>query len=182
MHNLTEAQLEHHARRCAAVEKANANPLPGPLLDAVLPEPILAAGLTLRAVVASDLALLRRLNSPLIAELEQLSMPEAERQQPKYTEEDCWELLYLWTRPVAEARAALNRGREHYRETALRTIADPLPASVLAEAVAIMQAIAENFLRGFETAIQYQARPSADGTIFTQPPAERPTASVGGSN
>lgn len=177
----TPEQLAAYQRRADAIESANADPLPGPLLDAFLPEPLLAAGFALRQPVASDLAILKRINSPILQELEQLAKPVEERIPCPFSEEAAWELFYLWTRPVTEARAALASGPQAFRETALRVTSDRLPLTIVTQGAAMMAALAQNFIRSFATAIEYQSKPSGDGTVFTAPPPGAPTASAGGS-
>jgi len=188
---LTSAQIDAHHSRIRRIEEANTVALPGPLLDAFLPEPLIAAGFTLREMVPSDEPILLRLKSPLIERLKSgpaaavdLS-PEAEAARWN----DIWELLYLWTRPVAEARRAFGTPpsggstttRDHFREIALAATADILPVSVLAEAPAIMKALAANYVRAFATVISYQAAAAEDGSLKSVPPPEQATGSAGGS-
>ncbi len=197
---LTQADLDAHARRQAAITEANDTPLPGPLEEAFLPQPTLSvtlsntlstAGLTLRRMVPSDEPILLALKSPLILRLKKGAPEVSDKVSDKVpldlSEEaeaarwhDLWELLYLWTRPVAESRAVLAYGRQYFREQALAATADILPDTVLTEAPAIMQALALNYIRAFATVINYQA-PAKEGEVFTVPPTAPATASAGGS-
>ncbi len=177
---LTDAQLRAHQARVEAREAANVTPAPGPLLDAFLPEPLTVAGFTLRPAVYSDFLILRRIESPILAEMRELSKEPADRQAVTYTDVDYWELLFLWTRPIAEARAAL-ASREAFRERALAATADTLPVSIITELPAMVTALSINFVRALSTQVGYQAPAPKDGTVFTKPPEAPTTASAGGS-
>lgn len=161
--------------------EAAADPLPGPLLDAFLPEVLRAAGFELRPVVASDWAILKRLNSPLLTELKRASLqkdhPELADQKTTFEEEDVWELLYLWTHHPRDSRALLAQGRQVYREAAMSK-ADRLPASVARQGQDIVGALFGNLLRSLSTQVGH-APAGDDGPGFHSAPPQ--TASAGGS-
>lgn len=161
---------------------AAVNPLPGPLLNAFLPEPIRALGFELRPAVATDFALLQSIKSPLLAELAEQAKPEEERTSVNYQDEDLWELLYIWTRPVSVARSAYRLGgRERFRETALCETGDKLPLHVLREKKQLLAALAVNFARAFSTQLQH-APGTTEGAGQSFPaPSSPATASAGGS-
>lgn len=158
---------------------AAADPLPGPLLEAFLPEPLVAAGFELRDCVASDWAILKRLDSPILRELQSLALdPALPKPEIVYEEEDIWELLYLWTQPVREVRALLAKGRPAFREAVLEQTADRFSFEIVKDRNAILGALAKNLFRALSTRLTHQ--PSGDdGPNFHK--AQPPTASAGGS-
>lgn len=158
---------------------AAADPLPGPLLEAFLPEPLRAAGFNLRDVVASDWAILRKLDSPILKELQGLALnPDLPKPEVHYDEEDIWELLFLWTRPVREVRALLAKGRPQFREAVLQLTADTFPASIANERQTILEVLAKNLFRSLSTRLGH-APAGDDGPGFPKAPPQ--TASAGGS-
>ena len=174
---ITQDQMDRHLRRQEGIARAQADPLPGPLLDAFAPELPTFCGIPLREVVPTDLGLLKRLDSPLHREMLQLAKPIEERAGIEYTDEELWELLYLFTRPARDARAALARGRPEFREAAL-SHADKLPAGAFAKRNELLAAISQIWLRAFSTLVEH-APPPGEGDSFRSPPAPT-TASAGG--
>jgi hypothetical protein len=165
----------------AASDAAAAVPLPGPLLDAFLPATLTAAGFKLRPVVAADWAILQRIESPLLAELTELRKPTEERSPVAYTDEQIWELLWLWTVPVREARACLAKGLPTWRERVMEETADSLPPSIIADRAGILTALAGNLLRSLSTSVTYQSPRGPEAPqVFTTPPAGPRTGSAGG--
>lgn len=170
--------LERATATIQGAHAAASDPLPGPLLEAFLPEPLRAAGLELRAVVASDWPILKKLDSPILKELQGLALnPELPKPEVVYEEEDVWELLYLWTHPVREVRALLAKGRQQFREEVLQRTADTFPAGVVNDRGAILTALATNLFRSISTRIGHKPA-GEDGPDFRSAPPK--TASVGG--
>ena len=105
-------------------------------LSAFHDERAIKAGLVLVPVTASHGVLMGKLSkhegyrSPLLMIVIEAAKPEAERTEPNPTGEEIAETIYLLTRPPGESRAALQQGREAFRETALRAISDVLPAAL----------------------------------------------------
>ena len=105
-------------------------------LSAFHDERAIKAGLVLVPVTASHNVLITALSkhegyrSPLLMIVIEAAKPEAERTEPNPTGEEIAETIYLLTRPAGESRAALQKGREAFRETALRAISDVLPAAL----------------------------------------------------
>ena len=174
----TPAQIAAHNRRNATISRAHADPLPGPLLDVLLPPQISALGFTLREPVASDLAILKAIASPLFTELTEMGKPADQRTPVAYADEQFWELFYLWTRPVPEARAALAKGAPAFRATALAATSDAIPFSAVAHAPQIMQAMQAKFIAQFAASVGY-GPPAKEGESFPKAPG-RPTDSAGG--
>lgn len=172
---------ERFAATVEATGSANIAPLPGPLLEAWLPSTLVAAGFRLRPVVAADWPILQRINSPLLMEMAQLQRPEADREPVRYDDEEIWELLFLWTVSPREARAAIAPGLHSWRETVMAATADQLPAGIIAEKKAILDAIAANLMRALSTSVSHGAPTGPDGPVnFTKPPADPTTGSAGG--
>lgn len=161
--------------------EAASDPLPGPLLDAFLPEPLIAAGFVLRPVVASDWAVLKRIESPLLKELARVSVaaknPELAGETTIFVTEDIWELLFLWTHAPPLVRATLAKGRPHYRETAMAQ-ADALPLTFVGKEKEIIDALFGNLMRSLATQVGHAPRAETNGDFRLAPPA---TASAGGS-
>ena len=105
-------------------------------LSAFHDERAIKAGLVLVPVTASHGVIIGKLSkhegyrSPLLMIVIEAAKPEAERTEPNPTGEEIAETIYLLTRPPGESRAALQKGREAFRETALRAISDVLPAAL----------------------------------------------------
>lgn len=191
------AEVARYEARAEAREKANADPLPGPLLDAFLAPEAVAAGLRLQPIVAYHLVLLRALDSPLLRLLAELGKPEAERREPEYSDDELFETLFVFTRPIAEVRTALcppeaealpgvprdqvaaakRRARVAFRQLALESIAYRLPTGDIDK---VRDAVIYHFLKSLATQVAYEAPPSGDGTVFTPPPAGPRTGSAGG--
>ena len=171
--------LDKAEKLVAGAHAASADPLPGPLLDAFLPELLTAAGIELRPVVAADFAILKRLNSPLLQELKNASLPkDLPKPEVRYDEEDVWELVYLWSHRPPDARALLAKGRQAYREAALAATADKLPFIVVQQGQDIMRALVANVLRAFATKVNHQPAGDSGGNF---PSGQQATGLAGGS-
>jgi len=193
--------------RVDAARRAAASPLPGPLREAFAAEPPSLHGFTLQPVTMGLHPILVRLGSPLLEVIrilrEELTRDDgADESTPdlaaaartarlsraqsrlatevKAEEEALVETVYAFTRPIAEIRALLNKGRDLFRETALRAIADRLHPAQFGE---LQQLVSRHYAASFATALPYQApRGPDDGrTVFTPPPARPTMASAGGS-
>lgn len=178
-HELDPGLVERMAKRETARAEANVIPLPGPLLDAFLPPLVFAAGQRLRPMTASDVAILQRINSPLIRMMVEAGKPPEEQTPVVTTDEELWELLFLWTRPAREARAAIAPGPQAFREAAL-SFADTLPFGIIVHRQAIFHTLEQHFASAMATALSYRAA-NPEGTVFTPPPAGPGMGSVGGS-
>lgn len=178
-------------QRQQAQRRANAEPLPGPLAGAFAAEPLQVLGITLRPVVAGDFILLKKLDSPLYRRTFELAehqrrikageIPaDAPLPATNFDEEECVEMIWQFTVPLPVARAALRKGREHFRETALQAITDQSPVDALPQ---LVEAVVANFTAAFSTAVEYEGAAAAEGeeTVFTTPAAAGATASAGGS-
>jgi len=168
------ADRNQRNRRRAA---ANSVPLPGPLLDAFAHVPQTVAGRTVRALVHFDFVILQKLASPLLAHLR-----GGTKQATAYTDEQGYEMVYQFTRPVREIAAEIAReGRDFapkFKAAALETIGLSLGP---VEVGLLVQAVEREFIRAFSTRLGYEARPGEPGQVFTTPPPAPTTASAGGS-
>ena len=174
-----EQQLADAQQLMLAREAASAHPLPGPLLDAFLSTQISAAGLTLQPIVASQITLLKRIESPILLRMAELAKPVEERMAVTFTDEDIYELLFIFSRPIGELRALFSRiGREAFREAALEAVGDKLPPLA---AQSLEAKVWDHFAAAFDTAVGYRAPDDGSGTVFTPPPAVPVTGSAGGS-
>lgn len=171
------AQTRAAVAKRSASASAGADPLPGPLLDVLLPAQISACGFTLRSPVASDIIILKAISAPIYQEMMDLGRPAEQRTALAYEPENIWEMFFLWTRPPAEARAALAGGPSKFRELALAATADSIPFGLILQTQEITQAMVFAFLKQFEAAVGYGS--AKDGESFPKPLAAR-TASAGG--
>lgn len=173
--------LDKAAAWQAAAPGAAADPLPGPLVDAFLPESVVVAGLTLRPLHLTDVAILKRLEHPILKEIAEALKPAEERRPIPYQIEDALELLFAWSRPLPEVRAILAEGRQAFRERAMVETGDKLPLAAVSDYAVIMEALAAHFCKQYATALSYRPKSAGDGPGFPSPPASgHPTASAGG--
>lgn len=171
--------LKKQQRRRSKIAEANAEPFPGPLADAFAGAPIKLDGFSVREFVPRDVAILKRLNSPFYRQILEALKPREKRKPTDVADADEWEVIYLFTRPCAEAEAKLNEGRAAYTQAARAAFADN-PRINIALYNDLYLVCAGRIVAAFRTAVAYQSRDSGDGTVFTPPPAAPMTASAGG--
>ena len=174
------AELARRAERAAQLAAAAAVPLPGPLRDVFGHVPETIAGLTVRPLVHYDFVLLAKLDSPLLKHLrKQTSDPSdpSARSDTACDDEQGYEIVFLFTRPVREAAALLARGPREFRAQAIETIGMSLAPVTVGR---LIQAVQREFVRAFSTVVGHE-QPPPEGEVFTPPPAGRTTASAGGS-
>lgn len=176
------AELAKKQRRDQAIVQANAEPFPGPLLDAFAGLPQTIGGLTVRPLVHFDFLLLRLLNSPILQH-----MVKEQGEGPTKTEmleEQVYDLCLLFTMPCREAAAIIQKpdGPEAFREASIDRIGlslSPLHVTLL------LKAVEREFARAFSTVVGLKpasvAAEEEGKQVFTQPPADQRTGSVGGS-
>ena len=172
--------------------QASATPLPGPLAGAFAPDQAEIAGLRVRAPRHYDFVALQVLDSPLLkefaaaskaAKLKALGRRVRPRPPTPWTDQQGYEIIYQFTRPVEELIAlvtAPNRSQAvaQYREQALRAIGLRLGP---VEVQLLVAAVTREFDRYFSTWLKYTPKDTGSGgeTVFTTPPAG--TAPAGGS-
>jgi hypothetical protein len=167
------AEQARRQRRHAAIEAAKPNPLPGPLAEVFAGVPEEVAGLTVRRLVHYDFVILKQLESPFLAVL-------AGQVTTQYTEEQGYELVWQFTRPIREVARVVKLGREAVAAEALREIGMEVSPPDLP---VLVKAVVREFIRTFITVVSYEPQAAgAEGTVFTPPPAGQMTGSAGGSN
>jgi len=175
------AELERKIKRDALVAQANAEPFPGPLAQAFAQGPIRVGEFTIREFVPMDAAILRRLDSPFYRQILEVLKPVGARKPTPYEDTDEWMVIFLFTRPCAEAEKILDAGPAVFAQAAREAFAHN-PRINLALYQDLFTACASRIMAAFHTALDYRARESdGEGTVFTTPPAAPTTASAGGS-
>lgn len=182
-----------------AQKGANADPLPGALLEAYAGLPEAVSGLQVRRIVHYDWVLFRMLKSPVLEALaaagkqkgpSRTGQESRKQKAPRtvradYADSQESELIFQLTRPVREMDALMKRGGvEGFRAAAKEAIGytlGPIEVGIL------MKCVEREFARYFSTVIKYG--PGSKGqegngeTVFTGPammPAPK-TGSGGGS-
>lgn len=174
-------ELKRKRERDANIAHAGATPLPGPLAEAFASGPVKIGDYTIREFVPMDAAILRRLNSPFYQQIIETLKPKEERRPTPTEDSDEWVVIFLFTRSCLEAERVLDLGVAEFQRQARAAFAHN-PRLNLALYNDLYQACAARVVRAFSTALHYRAStPEADSTVFTTPPAEPTTASVGGS-
>lgn len=176
------AELARKQVRDQEVAHAAAEAFPGPLAGAFAEGTLQVGDYTIREFVPMDAAILRRLKSPFYQQILEVLKPKEHRQPTQYEDADEWVVIYLFTRPCAEAERVLNQGVAAFQRAAREAFAHN-PRLNLALYNDLFEACANRIMGAFNTALIYRARESADGegTVFTTPPPAPMTASVGGS-
>jgi hypothetical protein len=160
-----EIELSAEQVRALEVRQAAAElPAPGPLLDALLPDEAKAAGMELRPIVGSHLVVLQKLGLEIVQTGTTKDLSEM------------FELVFIFTRPIGEVRAALKQGRESFMEAAMAAIGDKIPMHLVKQCG---EAVCAHFLKATATAQRYGNPPAADGS-FQTPPLAPATGSAGG--
>jgi hypothetical protein len=159
---------------------ANATVLPGPLKGAFAAEAAEVAGLRVRRFVHFDWVVMERLGSPLVSHLQKQAA--GNRSKTKFTDEQGYEMILQFTRPIQEVDALLAKlGVAGFRKLAKEEIGyrlGPLEVKLLARAVEA------EFARAISTPVKYSGKAAESSeTVFTMPPAnpEAKTGSAGGS-
>jgi hypothetical protein len=178
---ISKKQIRAHQQRTTARLAANLNPAPGPLAQALTPDPIVVGPFTLNEFVGGHLLILQRIDSPFFRQIVEDAKPKGEKREPvKFEDEDAFEALYVLTTPLPQLRALLAKGRQSFRETALAATLDAALITSNEAAAAVTSAL----VRAFSTRLALRKPDGEDATAnFTTPaPSEaRSTASAGGS-
>lgn len=154
--HFTAAELETIGKKMATRVAAAMDPAPGPLAEAFLPSPAKVAGLELQPIVASHLIVLKRLGLHTILE----------DAKAKLEDEQAFELLYVFTRPIGEVRAAAAQGPEKFRDIAMKATADKL---TLDSIEAVNAAVSAHLVKAFATVVEHKSPPAPDGSFPTPP-------------
>ena len=178
---MTEGQTTEAAAIVAALEaklaaqrRANADPLPGPLLDAFLPAP-----LPTRRVVAGDFIILKRLASPLLEQF--FTAHEHARQvqagtataplpaETPLTNDQAAELLFVFGNPARRARELL--ALHDLAEFRRRAVDWANKSGQAAELKQRLEAIQIQFGRIWQTALEYETDDAPGETTISLPVA-----------
>ena len=134
-------------------------------MDALnLPEEI--CGLRIRPMVHYDLAILRKINSPFIQQLQIGTKPfetvgesvgikseEDEGAKPHttpFTDEQGYEMIFQFTHPIEEVALIADKGPEAFREAAIREIGMKVG---MVESVILVKMVEAAFVRSFSHTI-----------------------------
>ena len=172
--------------------QASARPLPGALAGAFAPRVVELAGLRVRSPRHYDFVALQVLESPLLKEFEAaakasrlkaLGKKTKRRAPTPWTDEQGYEIIYQFTRPVDDLIALVQapdrkKAVAEYRQRALREIGLQLGP---VEVALLVAAVSREFEAYFATWLRYESKATGSGgeTVFTTPPPG--TAPVGGS-
>ncbi len=136
-----------------ASKRAAKDPLPGPVFDAVLGQPIEVKTsvdtVDVRPVVAYDFTLFKQLNGPVYRNMIEGAK---DAKDLEWTDEEGYELVYQFTNPCKEIRAALKKGREYFTELALTEIGDKY---TIQDITTIIMAIVKQIEVGFSTRVDH---------------------------
>lgn len=114
------------------------------------PKPIQVGPFTVRPYVPFDMVVLRKLDSPLIRQMREMSKPEADRKPTHFDDEEEFVLIYQFITPLPEVRKLIAKGPDVFREKAFERIGcnpqiNPLLCAQL------IKAVSETFLRAFSS-------------------------------
>lgn len=166
-----EAEFARRMRRESAKGQGKLNPLPGALTSAFADVPEVVGGLQVRPLVHYDFVILKRLSSPFLPAF-------LGQEEVQYTEEQGYEFVWQFTRPVMEVKHVVELGRQAVTNEAVKEIGMKVGPRDL---TLLMKAVIREFIRAFCTAVEYQQTPTeGNGTVFSAPPASQTTGSVGG--
>jgi len=155
-HAVDQDRLKQHFYRTEATKRANADPLPGPAGDAFALHGEIAVGPhSVRRVVASDWKILKALDSPIVRMLLELRQNPSSVAEVSVSAEEDWEIAYQFTRPIAESKSLIAKGRDEYRKVAECEIGDQIDEPTIN---VIRAAVLEQIRRSFLSAISYQQK------------------------
>ena len=176
--------------RNAQIDAAHSAPLPGPLRGAFAGDPPSLHGLKLLPVTAGLVAILDRIQSPLLRvirlaaanpgksgdEISRLADAEAAPEP-----EAAVETVFCFTQPPPRLRQLLDEGRGFFREIAMTELGDTLHPAQIGE---LATACGRHFAESFSTIVRFRSvdNGKSDGSVKSAPPIVQKTASAGGSN
>lgn len=155
---LPPEKLEEAVVSTAATSRVVADPLPGPMLDAVANtelEVMTSKGkVTFRPVVVYDFTIFKKLNSPHYRTMLEREN-NAELSAMNIDDEELYEMIYQFTHSCKEIRQVLKQGREQFRELATEEIGDKYDISDLN---ILLQGVATQIQKGFSTMMAHGAK------------------------
>ncbi len=142
--------------RPLAVERANKEPLPGPVAVAFGPrEDIFVGEIKVRPVIGGDFAIIKSLNSPVYRQILE-STKEKGGEDIEPTDYEKWDIIYLLTHKPLECHALLQRSNDPFRQAAIEYVVGG-EHSILT-IVALFDACVEQFKRHLSTMIPYGSK------------------------
>lgn len=150
-----------------ANDRAEADPLPGPLLNAFSPGAIKVAGHHVRKFVAYDHVLLKLLNSPLHLTMLELAKPEDKREEVKSTDQEEWDLCLQFTTPCKEVAGLIEKDVEGFHRLAKEQFGMGESSEVVKLILlGVLQQVANNILTGNKYAAEAK---EANQITFLEP-------------
>lgn len=171
----------------AALEKqaiaklANAMPLPGELVNGFPADSRVVEAITIRPVVASDLAVMQKLNSSLYLQMMESQKDEKQRQPVEISFQDMIDAVWLFSVPAVRGYKQVSLGVESFREQSVNEIGSRLKPEQIAE---LFAAVASQTEVIFATAISFgtdgEQQKKVREVFFRVSPVSNTTDSAGG--
>jgi hypothetical protein len=173
-----ESFIQHQIDRQAGIVAA-ADPLPGPLEGAFIPNDIEALGQKIRPLVAYDWAIMKKLNSPIYRQMMEVMQKGPTAVDVESAPEELWDLIFLLSRPCEEADTYFKKGLEAFHEQAKREIGMKYG---LGQILVLVKACTDQIYAHMQTMLAYVPKEDKDGEVKNFPPADPTpaTASAGG--
>ena len=161
---LAEARrkVEGYGEKVATVSRANAEPFPGPMAAAFCTGAITIGDIAVRKVVASDWIALKAIESPLLKLIAEWQANPTDPKEVQFSEQDQWNICWLFTHEPKEARSELSGGKEQFEATAQEQVADKMDNSIIGM---VMAAVMEQLKRNWLTALKHAADLEEKGEI-----------------
>jgi hypothetical protein len=147
---------------------AAADPLPGPLSVAFLPNDIEVYGYKVRSIVAYDWAIMKKLNSPVYRQMLEVMQNGEKAREIEAEPDELWDLIFLLTRPCAESDVLIRKSIEAFREAAKQEIGFRLNVGHIG---ALTKACTEQLYAHMQTMMSYSPQ-EQEGEVRNFPTAE----------
>ncbi len=158
---LSPEKLEDSIIQSMATKRVIADPLPGPMLDAVANTDIEVntsqGKVILRPVVAYDFTIFKKINSPHYKTMIERDTPEGIA-SITIEDEELYEMIYQFSHPCKHIRELLKKGRDHFREIATEEVGDKYDINDLN---LLLTAIATQLQKGFSTMMAHGSKEDA---------------------
>jgi hypothetical protein len=159
-----------------ASKRASADPLPGPLKEVFCDGPIEIAGKIVYKVVPRYFAALKALDSPIISMLQ--DVVQTGKVDTELTDEQAWEICWIFTHTGKEVRAVLDKGPKCLKEASQNEVGDSDDYPVNLVTIAVM----EQLKRHLSTAMKHGAEAVDKGAVsFFRDSAMLPSGATVGS-
>jgi len=155
--SISPEKLEDVVVTNAAASRVVNDPLPGPMMDAIVNqelEVMTSKGkVVFRPVVIYDFTIFKKLNSPHYRTMLEANSGE-KIENMAIEDEELYEMIYQFTHTCKEIRAALRKGRDYFRELANEEIGDKYNVDDLGN---LLKGVAEQIKKGFSTMMAHAA-------------------------